>query len=267
MTIAIISNIDRHLRMPSTCDRWSLTGHLQQTQSYRTSKIQMCRRWSRNVVQVSKHLPCSHYRHVQGVSEQRPPPFLSPNGRPVRSQQLVHEINPAHTLIILSNQLAWLSWWHVPLSFGLLVPVHDWHNCWLNILWHYLSTSKRKLPITPVIVTSSWHFLQILIRPQFFISSTSPALPGSLSDARLQGPSGKFTITGVMGWDDALNMSVVAAWRMFGYLHDVPGSSTTHLDFRRTVALCLLKMAGERSSVAGGRHANAGRCSIWWRRS
>ena len=50
-------------------------------------------------------------------------------------------------------------------------------------------------------------------------------------------------------------MSVVAAWRMFGYLHDVPGSSTTHLDFRRKVAVCLLKMVGERSSVAGGRHA------------
>ena len=36
---------------------------------------------------------------------------------------------------------------------------------------------------------------------------------------------------------NALNMSVVAAWRMFEYLHDVPGSSTTHLDFRRTVAV------------------------------
>lgn len=51
----------------------------------------------------------------------------------------------------------------------------------------------------------------------------------------------------------ALNMSVVAAWRLYATLH--PSQATTHLAFRRAVTLCLLKGNRIRRQIAGGRHA------------
>ena len=52
---------------------------------------------------------------------------------------------------------------------------------------------------------------------------------------------------------NALNISVVAAWRLYGYLHNQPGGAiVSHLDFRRTIALCLMKM------VARGRRHSPG---------
>jgi DNA excision repair protein ERCC-6 len=54
----------------------------------------------------------------------------------------------------------------------------------------------------------------------------------------------------------AVNMSVVAAWRLYCNLHpDNKGPS--HLDFRRTITLCLLKgTSPARNRILGGHHAH-----------
>lgn len=52
---------------------------------------------------------------------------------------------------------------------------------------------------------------------------------------------------------NALNMSVVAAWRLHTQLHPTHQQSS-HLDFRRAVTLCLLKRELPRPQVGGGLH-------------
>lgn len=52
----------------------------------------------------------------------------------------------------------------------------------------------------------------------------------------------------------ALNVSVVAAWRLHCHLH--PQDTMTHLEFRRTIAMCLLKSDVDRARTTGGAHAN-----------
>lgn len=54
---------------------------------------------------------------------------------------------------------------------------------------------------------------------------------------------------------NALNMSVVAAWRMYCHLHP-NHRDTTHLEFRRSVSLCLLKGTPNRKRYGGGLHAH-----------
>jgi DNA excision repair protein ERCC-6 len=49
---------------------------------------------------------------------------------------------------------------------------------------------------------------------------------------------------------NALNVSVVAAWRMFCLLH--PRSHESHLDFRRAITICLLKSDEPRVARVGG---------------
>jgi DNA excision repair protein ERCC-6 len=49
---------------------------------------------------------------------------------------------------------------------------------------------------------------------------------------------------------NALNLSVVAGWRMFRLLH--PHSQLSHLEYRRTVTLCLLMSEESRGSKLGG---------------
>jgi hypothetical protein len=49
---------------------------------------------------------------------------------------------------------------------------------------------------------------------------------------------------------NSLNLSVVAAWRMHCLLH--PRSRESHLDFRRTITMCLLKSSEPRVTRAGG---------------
>jgi len=67
---------------------------------------------------------------------------------------------------------------------------------------------------------------------------------------------------------NALNLSVVAAWRMFRLLH--PQAQMSHLDYRRTITLCLLKAVAPRISRRGGgiahlpmdiRHDSIGHCN------
>jgi len=52
---------------------------------------------------------------------------------------------------------------------------------------------------------------------------------------------------------NALNVSVVAAWRIYCNIHS---QSMTHIEFRRSVTLCLLKSSRKRPTVGGGAHAN-----------
>jgi hypothetical protein len=44
---------------------------------------------------------------------------------------------------------------------------------------------------------------------------------------------------------NVVNISVVAAWRLFGWIHDKPGNKVSHLEFRRSIVLCLLRMTGD----------------------
>jgi DNA excision repair protein ERCC-6 len=49
---------------------------------------------------------------------------------------------------------------------------------------------------------------------------------------------------------NALNISVVAGWRMFCHLN--PNSNSSHLDYRRSIALCLLKSESSYTQNLGG---------------
>lgn len=51
---------------------------------------------------------------------------------------------------------------------------------------------------------------------------------------------------------NAINLSVVAAWRLHTVLH--PTGNLTHLDFLRNITLCLLKTSGSRARLGGGQH-------------
>ena len=53
---------------------------------------------------------------------------------------------------------------------------------------------------------------------------------------------------------NVVNMSVVAAWRLYSRLH--PQLKVSHLDFRRTITLCLLKRKIPRVQIGGGHHAD-----------
>ena len=69
------------------------------------------------------------------------------------------------------------------------------------------------------------------------------------------------TIRGKKWWwplfTNCLNISVVAAWKMFTYLHNIPGNPlVTHLEFKRTIVMCLItlmKMVANWSPHPGGR--------------
>jgi len=65
------------------------------------------------------------------------------------------------------------------------------------------------------------------------------------------------TITAKKWWwplfVNAINVSVVAAWRIHCHLHR---QSMTHLEFRREITLCLLKSSEERATTGGGSHAD-----------
>jgi hypothetical protein len=51
-------------------------------------------------------------------------------------------------------------------------------------------------------------------------------------------------------FSNAINTTVVAAWRLFCHLH--PNGGVSHLDFRRNIALCLLKKSeGKKSELSG----------------
>ena len=41
---------------------------------------------------------------------------------------------------------------------------------------------------------------------------------------------------------NVVNISVVAAWRLFGWIHDKPGNKVSNLEFRRSIVLCSLRM-------------------------
>ena len=51
---------------------------------------------------------------------------------------------------------------------------------------------------------------------------------------------------------NAINISVVAAWRLYGQLH--PRHQSSHLDFRRTITLCLLKSVVLRTQMSKSIH-------------
>lgn len=66
------------------------------------------------------------------------------------------------------------------------------------------------------------------------------------------------TIMGKKWWwslfINAINVSVVAAWRLHCQLH--PLDKLTHLQFRRQITLCLLKTSATRAQTGGGHHAD-----------
>ena len=51
-----------------------------------------------------------------------------------------------------------------------------------------------------------------------------------------------------------VNLSIVAAWRLYQRLH--PGSDMSHLKFRRNIVICLLKVSEATEKHHGGHHVH-----------